>query len=58
LKVISEVRELKPIPLSPSLSRLDLENFPCDNFKQWEKFFTEMENLYSQFHQEKVPPIA
>ncbi len=50
--------ELQPIPLSPNLSRLDLEIFHCDNFKQWEKFFTEMENLYCQFHQEKVPPIS
>jgi hypothetical protein len=51
------VRELQAIPLSPNLAWLDLEIFHYDNFKQWEKFFTEKENLYSQFLQEKVPPI-
>jgi hypothetical protein len=58
LKVISEVREFQPIPLLANLFWLDLEIFHCDYFKQWEKFFTEMETLYSQFPQEKVPPIA
>jgi hypothetical protein len=58
LKALLGVRELQPIPLSPKFTQSDLEIFHCDNFKQWGKYFTEMENLYFQLHQEKVPQIA
>jgi hypothetical protein len=58
LKALFGVRELQHIPLSPKLTQSDLEIFNCDNFKQRGKYFTEMENLNSQLHQEKVPPIA
>jgi hypothetical protein len=47
LKVLSEVRELQPIPPLTKSHRLDLEIFHCDSFKQWQKYFTEMEILYS-----------
>ncbi len=50
LTFLSEVRELQPIPLSPNLSQIDLEIFLCDNLKQLEKYFIEMENNYSQLN--------
>jgi hypothetical protein len=59
-KVLFEVNlpNLQPIPLSLNLTQLDLEIFRCDNFKQWEKYFTEIENWHFELNREKVPPIT